>query len=275
MSKDEKEEKQPFTPEEEEDLERFFKEEQRLRELLNKRTEEQIKRIKSEIEKDTITVELGKKTRKKQIITILQIALAIIAVLLSFLQVKISPESFAQLQVYLTWAFLIFSSLIIAVFLSMIVLRPLGEFGVFQLIKDNQLKDFAKVSKDEIQVLSFSYFIAIVLLVPAITFTRTALLQEPATIEILDIGIAAFVVFAGRAVFSYRSIIGKLFYTILSFIVIVLYINLLINHAFPSFDYLLLIPTTTTSSIALASAGEKLLKINRIKRKLTLKLQAK
>lgn len=179
-----------------------------------------------------------------------------------------SPETIAFTQITLTWVFLLTASSIIAVFLASVTLSPLGEFGVFQLLKEKKLKDFVTVSRDEVQVLAFSYFIAIVLLVPAIGFTRTSLLGEPSVIEILDIGIAAFVVFAGRAVFSYKSLVGKSFYAILSFIVIVLYITLLINHEFPSVDYLLLLPTTTTSSIVLASAGEKLLKINRVRMKI-------
>ncbi len=274
MSKDEKgEKKRGFSDEE---LRIIEQERMRISELLElkilnigKRIEEKSKKIKSELDEESIkTEEDAKRKKKRKKFMLLNLVFAIIAIIINVYLLEISPEQLNQFQVYLTWAFLLSLSLMIAAFFSMVILRPLGEFGVFQLIKDNNLKEFVKVSRNEIQVLAFSYFIAIVLLVPAIGFARTTLLEESVIIEILDIGIAAFVVFAGRAVFSYKPLVGKSFYAFLSFVVIVLYINLLIHHTFPSVDYLLLLPTTTTTSIALASAGEKLLKINRVRMKI-------
>lgn len=98
-------------------------------------------------------------------------------------------------------------------------------------------------------------------------FTRTFLSNEVNTMTVVDIGIAAFLVFSGRALFSKRRpLAGNLFFGAMYFTVLLLYSQLLFLHMFPAIDYVILLPSTTAVSLALATAGEKLIKINRNKK---------
>lgn len=92
--------------------------------------------------------------------------------------------------------------------------------------------------------------------------------------DIVDVAIAAFVAYSGRTVFGRQSVesgarglIGRIFYGILVFVVLLLYVNLLTARSFPTFEQTIII-SITGCSLALATAGEKLFKISMIRSRL-------